>query len=109
MKFTESTEIDRVEQEEANRYTAKAFKNLEAIVNNGVTLYDNFDAKFLTVTFVVADTDVATLHGLGRVPNGYIILGTSAAMSVYDGVSANTTSILYLRSNAAGRCRIMVF
>lgn len=109
MKFTESVEIAHVDPEEAPLYTQKALENISAILTNGITFADNFSSKFLTITFSNANTDSATIHGLGRVPTGYLVIGASAATSVYDGSSANTSSLLYLRASVAATVRVLVF
>ena len=109
MKFTESTDIDHVEPEEAPRYTQRALDNIESILNNGILFSDNFNAKLLTVTFSTANVDVATIHGLGRVPGGYLQVGSNAASIAYDGASANSSSLLYLRASAAAQIRILVY
>lgn len=111
MRFTESTDVSRENDkaDEGLKFTQKALENIQFILNNGITFTENFDAKFLTITFSAADTNVATFHGLGRVPTGYIVIGRSAAASIYNGSSANTSSLLYLRASAAATCRVMVF
>lgn len=109
MKFTESTNINRVEEEDESKYVEKALNNIAAILNNGIVFTDNFDAKILTITFSAANADVASLHGLGRVPSGYVQIGQSTATTVYDGSTANSASLLYLRASATGVCKVMVF
>lgn len=110
MKFSASTDIDRLEgEEEVKRWVAIALDQVGQILNNGLLFSDNFNAKILTVTFPVANVEVASLHGLGRVPSGYIQVGQTAATIVYDGSSANTASLLYLRASAAGTVRILVY
>lgn len=110
MRFSAGVDIDRLEGEkEVKRWVSIALEQIGQILNNGLGFSDNFDAKLLTITFSAADTDLATVHGLGRVPSGYFQVGQSAAMSLYDGASANTSSLLYLRSNAAGTCRVWVY
>lgn len=110
MKFIASTDIDRIESiADVKRYISIALENIGQVLNNGLFFSDNFNAKLLTITFSAADTDVATIHGLGRVPTGYFSVGQSAALIVYDGASANTSSLLYLRASAAGTVRVFVY
>jgi hypothetical protein len=110
MRLTASTEIDRIEKpEDQPRFISMALNQIAQILNNGLGFSDNFNAKTLTISFSAANTDVATIHGLGRVPTGYIVIGSSAATSVYDGASANTASLLYLRASAATTVKVLVF
>lgn len=110
-RFTASSDVDRFPEnpQEAFKYTTLALEQIGQLLNNGLSLSDNFDAKILTITFTAANTDLATVHGLGRVPTSYIQIGQTAAMSIYDGASANTSSLIYLRSDAAGTVRLVVF
>lgn len=109
MKVTESTDMDKLEPDQLPRFTQKALENIASILNNGVLFSDNFNAKTLTFTFSAANIETAVIHGLGRVPTGYIQVGSSAALTVYDGASANTSSLLYLRASALGTGRVLVY
>lgn len=108
MKINASSDVDRVKPEDLARYTNMILEQIVQAINGKLSFGDNFDAKLLTVTFSAANTDVATIHGLGRVPAYYIVLGSSAATNIYDGSSANTSSLLYLRASATGTVRVMV-
>lgn len=109
MKISASSDIDKLKAEEVQKYVALYLDQVTNLVNGNLSFADNFNAKLLTVTFSAANTDVASIHGLGRVPSGYFLVGSTAAMSIYDGASANTSSLLYLRSNATGTARLVVF
>lgn len=111
MRLTASTDIDRSKDniEDALKFTTLALEQIGQILNNGLFFSDNFNAKILTITFSAANVDVGSLHGLGRVPTGYQQIGQSAAAIVYDGASANSTSLLYLKSSAVAQVRILVF
>lgn len=109
MKFSASTAIDRQDDENVKRFTSLALDQIQQILNNGIMFSDNFDAKQLNVTFSAANTDTAAIHGLGRVPGGYVLVGANAAMSVYDGASASTSQVLYLKSSATGTARLLVY
>ena len=105
-KLTASTDIDRFEAQDAQvnealKYATLALEQVGQLLNNGLGFADNFNAKLLAVTFSAGNTDVASLHGLGRVPQGYFQVGQTAASLIYDGSSANTSSLLYLRASAA--------
>jgi hypothetical protein len=109
MKFTASTDIDRVKPEDLPRYTTMALEQLGQILNNGLLPQDNFSANILTVSFPSPGAEVAVSHSLGRVPTGYIAIGCSTATTLSDGSSASTSSVLYLRASVASSVRVMVF
>jgi hypothetical protein len=51
--------------------------------------------------FTAADTDVSVAHGLGRVPEGWIAVRCSAAVTVYDGSASSSEDVLVLRATGA--------
>lgn len=108
MRLTASPDVDRVEADQAPRYTSMFLTQVVEALNNNLNFTDNFNAKTVTVTISQANTDTAVIHGLGRVPSGYIILGSTAATQVYDGAGANTAQLLYLRASAVAQVRILV-
>jgi len=109
MRLSAAPDVERVKPEDLARYTSIFLTQVVELLNNNLSFADNFNAKILTITFSSANVEVATIHGLGRVPSGYIVLGSTAATSVYDGASANTSSLLYLRSSAVAQARVLVF
>ncbi len=109
MRINASPDIERVEEAEQARYTSIFLTQAVELLNNNLSFADNFNAKIISITFSAADVDTASAHGLGRVPSGYIVLGSSAATQVYDGASANTAQLLYLRASAASTVKVMVF
>lgn len=109
MRITAGTDVDKVKPQDMPRFTAIFLAQVVEALNGNLSFSDNLNAKLLTVTFTAANADVATIHGLGRVPAGYFVVGRTAAMIVYDGSSTNTSSLLYLRSSVAGTARIWVY
>lgn len=109
MKVTASTRIAQVKPEEVQRFTDIALDNIAQVINGNLSFQDNFNAKILTVTFSTANVDVASAHGLGRVPSYYICIGSTTATTLYDGSSANTASLIYLRATVATTARVLVF
>ncbi len=95
--------------EEFSRFGARIFDEIQTILNSGITFSDNFKAAFTSATFSSIDSEVAVSHGLSKIPTGYIIIGSTAALSVYDSGTANTDTNLYLKSNAVGTARLLVF
>jgi hypothetical protein len=56
----------------------------------------------LRFEFVTAGVDVSVAHDLGRIPAGYIAVGRSAGISVYDGSVPSSETLLVLRATGAG-------
>jgi len=62
----------------------------------------------IEVTFPGA-TELRVTHGLGRIPEGYIVEGRTADIRLYDGTTAASSTVLPLRSTGAGTFRLWVF
>lgn len=92
-----------------NRFVSLALKQIKDAVNGGLTFSDNFDAKTVSVAFSSPNVTIAVQHGLGRVPNGYIVVGLSSGMIVFDGSTANTSSTIYLQSTVIGTAKLLIF
>lgn len=67
---------------------------------------DRFKKGFIDKTQVItivtngsADTEEAETHGLGVVPTGYIVIGRDKAGVIYDGTTAWTKDVIYVRSD----------
>lgn len=108
-KINSSTDIDRVTPEDLPRYTSIVLGDIVGTINGNLDFATNFNAKTSSVIFSAANTDTAIIHGLGRVPTGYIVYGATAAMSVYDGATPSTSQLLYLRASATGTARILIY
>lgn len=68
-----------------------------------VSVTQGLDAKAVTYTSgPQANADDSIEHTLGRVPQGYIVLGQSAPGNLYSGANAPTTNKHFLRSTAPG-------
>lgn len=110
MKITQDSNLDRIEeQKEQMRFLSIFCDQVTTMLNNGLLFSDNFNQKTLSVTFSAVNTDTAINHGLGRVPQGYIVIGRSANLVVYNGASQWTSSLIYLRSSALGSANMFVF
>lgn len=95
--------------EKASRFVASLIEDIITLVNGKLTFSDNFLAQQLPVTFIAAATDTGVVHTLGFVPNGYIVVSKSGDFNIYDGATANTSSVLYLRASGAVSASIIVF
>ena len=85
--------------------------NLQAILDRGISFDDNVDVtRVHFTTHATPGMEFSVLHGLGKLATGYIVCGQSAAGSIYDGPTDNTTTVIYLRSDvSAADFHIMVF
>lgn len=109
-RITKDTSVDRfADWQTASKYCAELFEQIARLFSNGQSIADNFDAKILTLTFSSSATDTTLVHGLGRVPTGYLVLRRSANMVVYDGTGAWSANSISLKSSAAGNATISVF
>lgn len=78
-------------------------------INGNISFSDNVFAKLVNFTFPGANKTIGVAHGLGNLPAGYFLVGSNAALSLFDGDQKNTIDTLFLQSNAAGVARVMVF
>lgn len=108
-KLTASYEFDRVKPEEMPRILELFGEQVTTTVNGQLDFFTNFNCKALTITFGAANVDVSAIHGLGRVPVGYLVYSRNASMVVYDGSVEWSASLLSLRASAAGTAKLIVF
>lgn len=81
----------------------------DAINSPQITLTDNVLITTISVVFGAVGANIATYHKLGTIPKGYIIIGATAPMQVYDGTGANTSNVINLRSSGTGTARVLLF
>jgi hypothetical protein len=108
-KVTAGVDFDKVPEDELTRYLSIFGAAVLQAINGGLDFSTNFNGKIVSVTFSSANNDTAVSHGLGRAPVGYIPVRLGAAMTLYDGTMANTTSLLYLKSSATGSASVFIF
>lgn len=109
MKINGPTDVSNVGTwEELRRFAGSAIRDIITVINGGVDLVDNCATRSLTVTFTAAGS-VTVDHGLGRVPRGYVIVGRTTNIQVFDGVTLSTDKLLSLQTSGAGVVRILVF
>lgn len=92
-----------------NRYGSQSIKQIIDVINGKLNFQDNIESQIVSVSFGTANQDVSASHSLRRVPTGFIPVGLSAAMIVYNGSTSNTDGIIYLRSSAVGTAQVLVF
>lgn len=100
--------IQNLKETERIPTLTRMLKDFYNILNKGIVPVDNFRGAYLTCVFTATDTNTAFKHGLSFVPQNYFVVGTSVAMSIYDG-NSNDSSFVNLKSTVAGTARIFVF
>jgi len=84
-------------------HLAEFCRNMFNSVNNlsfgAVGEQGNMGGILCNATAVTANTDVAVKHNLNRVPQGYIVSGTSVAAHIFTGTATWTQTNIYLQSN----------
>lgn len=86
-------------------------RNLDAILNRGISFSDNVDCRLATVTSdATPGNEFSVAHKLGKIPTGRIIYSQNKAGTLYNGTSANTSTTIYFKSDV-GTCvfKIIVF
>jgi hypothetical protein len=91
------------------KYVSQAVDLFTTIINGEVDFRDNCKTTIAKITFSSADMEQAVEHSLGRIPYGYIMIGSLAATQIYNGVSQNTTKALYVRSSVATTVSFLIF
>ena len=91
------------------RFTTIMMNDVLRVVNGNLSFEDNFNSRFVDVSFTAANIEVYVPHTLGRIPTGYILTKTNAAASIYSGTSTFTESAIYLKSSAIAETKILIF
>ncbi len=94
--------------EDLRRWAAQMFKDIGKAFNGQITFGDNIQSSRATAVFPGSGADVRVSHGLGRVPSGYIVISSSANITVFNGATANTESELYVQASGAGSATLLV-
>lgn len=99
--------MEITDKKEQMKYIQLFLQSVVDVVNGRIEFKDNVKISSQSVVFSAADTDTTVAHGLGRAPRGYLVVGLSAAMIIYDGSKAKTATNITLKSNAAGTAQIV--
>lgn len=87
------------------------FQKISDAINGGLRFGDNNNVALISYTSSAsAGTEDELTHNLKRVPVGYILVRADKAVALYDGATAWTTTLLYLKANASSAAvTVMVF
>jgi hypothetical protein len=108
-KVQASSDLSTIKPEELQKYTTLALNDIVQTVNGKLEFGPNISGRMVVVQFTAANTDTTMAHGLGKTPSGYLVIGLSASMIVYNGTVANTSTNVILRSSAIGTATLFVF
>ncbi len=95
--------------EELGRFSSIIFADIIRAVNGNLSFEDNINTKRIDVSFTAANTDTLVNHNLGRIPQGYILIKSNAATSIYDGSLESTEQLIYLKASAISEATILIF
>lgn len=110
MQITAPDDIAHIEgEEEVKKQVTIFFGQIKNILNKGIVIQDNLNVSIVSVTFNAANTDTQVAHTLKRTPTGFIVVGASAANTIYNGSTANTDKVMYLRANGTGTAKVIIF
>lgn len=111
MKISENEGIDNQKTLDGVKLQVQRFANqVEQVVNNGLSFADNFKSQTIIVNFTVANTDTQIRHQLGSIPVGYIPIGKSVSLDIYDGsTDVFNKTFVTLKSSAIGTATILIF
>ena len=95
--------------EDLRRFATQDVETLTRVINGRLGLTDNCQTSLLTFVFTAASSTVGSKHTIGIVPNGYILVGSTVDIGVFDGNRPNTSEDIYLQASGAGTARVLVF
>lgn len=100
------TNCDTVES--LNRYVSVTANSIIDVVNGNLST-ENIVKTVASVEFTATNTDTVVKHGLNNVPTGYIVIGSTVAMTVYNGTKDFTDDSITIKSTATGTATILIF
>jgi len=103
------TDIVDIEPPDLYRYIQLFFADVKGVVNGRLEIDKNLDVKIVDALFVNANVNTNIVHTLGRAPIGYIVVGKSVNMSVYDGEGERNSNTISLKSSVAGTAKVLFF
>lgn len=99
----------KVDDPQYTSYTSQLFSAILQVLNGEITFNDNCKTTFLTVVFNSANVQQSLVHGLNKIPMGYILVGSKVATQLYDGTTPSSAQAIYLKSTVATTARVLIF
>lgn len=110
MKIKTYQNLSNIETlQEYIRFASAAIGDIITEINGRLSFQENMQAQTLVVELPASGQQIGVPHGLGFVPNGYLVIKRNAAVTVYDGATENTKETIYFRSTGAGQATVLVF
>lgn len=110
MKINAQTSPTNVDTWEGlRRFTTVSLDDILRAINGEIDFIDNCSTKLVSVSSDAADSEIKVTHSLKRIPNGYLLAGSSKAAAIYDGVTPATLNDIYIRINAVGKFKVLIF
>ena len=91
------------------RFVAIFADDVENVVNGQLEFGLNLKTSLITCVFEAINTEQGFNHGLDRVPQGYILVSSAVATTIFSGATSNTAEKIYLQSTALGSTKVLVF
>ena len=96
------------ELKDLTRFVSVTINDIVNVINSNLSS-ENFVKTITSVTFTATNTDTVVDHGLKNIPIGYYVIGSDAAMKVYNGTKAFTDETITLKSDATGTATVLIF
>lgn len=97
------------EKDDLVRYVSQTLMDVVSTLNGGISISENLDSRIVGVTFTAANMNVIVNHKLNRVPVGYWPVTRTSNITVFDGTSPNTSSVLNIQASGAGGVKLLIF
>jgi hypothetical protein len=96
--------------EELRRFASAFAADVFNQINGQLTFKDNLQGIDIDGSFPDANVSVGLKHGLGYIPNGFIVVANDSAAVIYNGIEKSTVDFIFLRSSVANvNAKVRVF
>lgn len=89
------------------RFLSPLLIQIQSVINGNVEFESNIFADQINVSFSGANVETRTPHNLGRVPFGYFLIGSNAAVQIYN-TTASDKNFIYPKASAKANVSLMV-
>lgn len=91
------------------KHGSQVIQNTVDQVNGNLEFDKNIKSQTVVVKFAQPNIDMAVSHKLNKVSVHYMVVKKNVDCSIYDGVTKNTSNIVYLRSTQASTVTLVLF
>lgn len=100
--------ITTIDAKDVQKFVGLMMENIVQVLNGNLEFISNIKSSIISATFNATNTETQFSHTLGKVPIGYIVLSSTAAMSVYSGTTPFTNGLIFLKSSATGTASLLL-